>query len=121
MAITTTTKAADNRSSIGRPSVAEEPAVLSLDNGRKCTRSNDERKLQALARPLDPSVDDRGRLNLLQTRADRRKEWTQTWGAGSDDGIDRLRSQGRGFRRAVHLGGTSEAPSLDLLVFLARS
>ncbi|RWW38245.1 hypothetical protein BHE74_00056534 [Ensete ventricosum] len=66
MAITTTTKAADNRSSIGRPSVAEEPAVLSLDNGRKCTRSNDERKLQALARPLDPSVDDRGRLNLLR-------------------------------------------------------
>ena len=41
-------------------------------------------------------------------------------GAGPDDGIDRLRSKGRGFRRAGQLGGTSEAPSLDL-VSLARS
>ncbi|RRT70928.1 hypothetical protein GW17_00006902, partial [Ensete ventricosum] len=50
----------------GRPLVVAEPAVLSLDNGRNCTRSDDGRKLRALARPSDQSVNDRGRVGPLR-------------------------------------------------------
>ncbi|RWW67442.1 hypothetical protein BHE74_00025114 [Ensete ventricosum] len=60
-----------DRSSRGRPSVAKEHAVLPLDSGRNCTQSDDGRKLRALARPSDPSIGDKGRLNPL------RLQWRQ--------------------------------------------
>ncbi|RZS19978.1 hypothetical protein BHM03_00052447, partial [Ensete ventricosum] len=57
------------RSSKGRLSVAEEPAVLSLDSGRNCTWRDSERKLRARARSSDLSVDSKGRLGLLHLRS----------------------------------------------------
>ena len=63
-------EAADSSSGSGRSyrgcsSVAEEPAILSLDSGRNSTWSDNRRKLQALARSLDSSIIDRGRLGPL--------------------------------------------------------
>ncbi|RWV93938.1 hypothetical protein GW17_00043568 [Ensete ventricosum] len=64
-AATTVAKAADNidssgGSSRGHLSMAEEPAVLSLDSGRSYTRSDSGRKLWWLS---DSSVGNSGRLN----------------------------------------------------------
>ncbi|URE35139.1 hypothetical protein MUK42_16620 [Musa troglodytarum] len=55
-------------SSKARLSMAEEPAVISLNSGRNYTWSDSGRKLWALVRLLDLSVDDRGRLGPLRLR-----------------------------------------------------
>ncbi|RWW23625.1 hypothetical protein GW17_00012120 [Ensete ventricosum] len=70
---TATTKATNSSSDNGEsykqhPSMSKEPAILSLNSGRNYTWSDDERKLQAFARPSDSSVDDRGRLDSLRLR-----------------------------------------------------
>ncbi|RZS24583.1 hypothetical protein BHM03_00057670 [Ensete ventricosum] len=54
--------------------MAEEPAVLSLNSGSNCTRSDNERKLRALARSSDSSVSDRGRLGPLHLRQRQRQK-----------------------------------------------
>ncbi|RZR87298.1 hypothetical protein BHM03_00014679 [Ensete ventricosum] len=48
--------------------MAKEPIVLSHDGERNCTWSNNGRKLRALARLSDSSVDDRERLGPLRLR-----------------------------------------------------
>ncbi|RWW19883.1 hypothetical protein GW17_00016030 [Ensete ventricosum] len=53
----------NGESSRGRPSMAEESAVLSLDSGKNCTRSDNGRNLRG---PSDSSVDDKGRLGPLR-------------------------------------------------------